>query len=96
MTSTDLEEPISSHPESENCGVRNDAQSETPQPQNSTTDDDAAVEHPNEEFLVWRKPWMVAMGWFFAYYILFFSINIIGRYWVREDWTGVLPGLGKT
>ena len=68
----------------------------------TTNDDDnqeseETVRHRQDEHrLVWRKPWMVALVFFYLFYILFVYGSIIQRYWVKENFKEVLPGLDTT
>lgn len=46
----------------------------------------------SKEVLVWRKPWMIALAFFFSFYVLWFYGAIIKRYWIDEKWDLILPG----
>ena len=79
---------------SENGSHSYGTQSETPASGDNTSDESSSDQ--SKEFLVWRKPWITALGFFFSFYFLWFSLVIIQRYWVKEDFGKALPGLAKT
>jgi len=60
-----------------------------------TTGESALGEQTAQAVLVWRKPWQITASLFFFYVILLAYI-IIQNYWIRENWDGVLPGLGDS
>lgn len=55
-----------------------------------------ATDAQSKETRVWRKPWMVALVLFFFFYFLWAYGVVIQRYWVTENWTKALPGLGTS
>jgi len=67
--------------------------SENRNQQQSATD---AVYAQSRKSRVWRKPWMVALVLFFVFYILWAYGVVVKRYWISENFTKALPGLGTS
>ena len=60
------------------------------------TSDKPRMEETQQRLIVWRKPWMAALVFFFLFYILWFYRVILKRYWIQENFGEALPGLDKT
>ena len=67
-------------------------QDEGPSSDDGGGDESTITLGQSKEVLVWRKPWMIALAFFFSFYGLWFYGAIIKRYWIDEKWDLILPG----